>query len=73
MRIRINFDTDAIELCDSSEFNENKKLVIKLTANVHAIKDLIIELVNMICDGKDHPHIVIDSIDEGQVVEIEEY
>lgn len=70
MIIRLDYDNDQI-LIDSKEISERS--ITFRSIDVGVFRPIICEIINMVCDGDNHPNISIEQQDEGQVTGIEEY
>lgn len=75
MKVIIDYDNDQIRIGLDHAFENSQGIgVVNMKVkNIHEFKPVLIELINMICDGNDHPPISLESQDEGRISIIEEY
>lgn len=70
MTITIDYDNDCIRM---KRVYHHDDVTFKITDNIKNTENFIKEMINMICDGNDHPPISICKQDDGEITIIEEY
>ena len=70
MTITIDYDNDCIRM---KRVYHHDDIIFKMSGQMSHMESMIKEMINMICDGQDHPPISILKQDDGTITTIEEY